>query len=118
MANLQPLPLKRGTSATLSITLPTELDPVDAIVFFTVKPGEVVESKYDNDNQAILKKIITEHTGRVFSVSIDPADTNDVTPGNYVYGITVKNAAGEILGTRADGQFIIEPRDTADVSGE
>lgn len=118
MANLPPLEHKRGTTSTITITLPAEIDPVDATVFFTVKPAEVIESLYDHDSQAILKKIITEHTGRVFSKDIDPADTNDVTPGNYVYGITVKDAAGEILGTKANGSFIIAPRDTADVDGD
>lgn len=115
---LPPLSLKRGTTSSLSITIPTELDPVDAIVFFTVKPAEVVTAKYDNDSQAILKKIITTHTGRNFTTDIDPEDTNDVTPGTYVYGITVKDATGQILGTKANGKFVIEPRDTADVDGD
>lgn len=118
MANLPPLEHKRGSSSTLTITLPVEIDPTDATVFFTVKTSEVVESLYDNDSQAILKKIITTHTGRVFTSDIDPADTNDATPGNYVYGITVKDATGQILGTKANGRFTIEPRDTADVDGD
>jgi len=117
-SNLPPLSHKRGTSSTLTVTVPVEIDPVDATVFFTVKTAEVVEALYDNDSQAILKKILTEHTGRVFTKDIDPADTNNVQPGTYVYGITVKDATGQILGTKANGRFIIEPRDTADVDGD
>lgn len=118
MANLPPIEHKRGSSSTITVTLPVELDPVDATVFFTVKPAEVVEALYDHDSQAILKKIITTHTGRVFSAAIDPADTNNVTPGNYVYGVTIKDADGQILGTKTNGRFTIEPRDTADVDGD
>lgn len=117
-SNLPPLSLKRGTSSTITVTIPAEIDPVDTTVFFTVKTREVVEALYDNDSQAILKKIITTHTGRVFTSDIDPADTNNVTPGTYVYGITVKDATGEIYGTKANGRFTIEPRDTADVDGD
>ncbi len=117
-SNLPPLSLKRGTSSAITVTVPVEIDPVDTTVFFTVKTAEVVEALYDNDSQAILKKIITTHTGRVFTADIDPADTNNVTPGTYVYGITVKDADGQILGTKANGRFVIEPRDTADVDGD
>jgi hypothetical protein len=118
MANLPPLSLKRGTSSSISITLPDEITADGATVFFTVKPAEVVAAQYDNDSQAIFKKIITEHTGQVFSKDIDPEDTNNETPGTYIYGITVKDATGQILGTKATGKFVIEPRDTADVDGD
>lgn len=118
MANLPPLSLKRGSSSGITITLPVEIDPAGATVFFTVKPSEVVEAQYDNDSQAIFKKIITDHTGQIFAADIDPADTTNETPGIYVYGITVKDATGQILGTKANGKFTIEPRDTADVDGD
>ncbi len=110
-----PLSLKRGTTSTLSITIPTELEPAGATVFFTVKHAETTRRVDDSDHYAILKKTITDRVGRTFSTEIEPADTNSAEPGNYVFGITVKDATGQILGTKANGQFVIEPRDTADV---
>lgn len=112
---LPPLNLKRGTTSTLSVTLPDAIDPTGATVFFTVKSTQVIESQYDSDTLAIFKKKITAHTGRVFSAAIDPEDTSEAIPGNYKYGFTVVDATGQVLGTKANGQFTIEPRDTADV---
>lgn len=111
---LKPLSLKRGTSSTITVTIPDALEPAGATVYFTVKPSEVTQSLQDSDNLAIFKKTITERTGRTFTKDIDPDDTKNATPGRYVYGITVKLANGEIYGTSAEGKFIIKPRDTAD----
>lgn len=111
----KPINIKRGTTQTLTITLPIAINPVGATVYFTVKDKDDIQKLEDSDSLAIIKKILTNPTGQVFTDTIDPADTNDRTPGRYVYGITIKNAAGEILGSKANGLFILEPRDTADV---
>jgi hypothetical protein len=110
-----PLSLKRGTTSTLTITIPAEIEPDGATVFFTVKHAETTRRIDDSDRYAIIKKTITDRVGRIFSTEIEPDDTNQAEPGTYVFGITVKDADGVILGTKANGQFIIEPRDTADV---
>lgn len=115
---LPPLSLKRGTTSSLSITIPDDVDPSGATVFFTVKPIEVTTSQNDSDSYAIFKKEITDRTGRVFTTDIDPEDTDDAKPGAYVYGITVKDATGQILGTKANGPFVISPRDTADTDSD
>jgi len=111
----QPLNLKRGTSSTLSITIPNDIDPDGTTVFFTVKQSATTRRLDDSDRYAIIKKTLTERTGRTFTIEIEPDDTNRAEPGNYVYGITVKDADGKIVGTKADGQFTLDPRDTADV---
>lgn len=110
---LTPLSLKRGTSATLTVTIPDSIDPAGAVVFMTVKPSEITRRKLDDDSLAIMKIVLTERTGRVFTKDIVPDDTKDQQPGRYVYGFTVKDAAGNILGTKANGEFVLEPRDTA-----
>jgi len=114
MAQPQPLTYKRGTTSTITVVIPDSIDPTGATIFFTVKPREVMRSQFDDDSQAIFKKTITTHTGRTFTDTINPEDTDETAPGRYGYGITVKLANGDILGTSADGVFIITPRDTAD----
>lgn len=89
----------RGDTKTYNLTFKdSDGDPIDITgytVFFTVK------SKPDNqldDASALISKTIENHTdptNGVTQIALSPDDTN-ISSGNYLYDIQIKDAAGGI----------------------
>lgn len=77
--------LKDGVAFTL----------VGATVRFTIK-----DTEYDADtidaSADVVKNITTGTSGGVATITIDPADTAELTPGKYYYDIKVEESGGEI----------------------
>lgn len=77
--------LKDGTAATL----------VGATVRFTVKNAEYTADM--NDSDAVVTRNITDGTAAgTASFTLNPADTAELTPGDYFYDIKVQEAGGAI----------------------
>lgn len=92
-------PLYRGDSREYVLTFTdSNGDPIsitDWKIYFTLKKNE-----YDSDEDAVLKKDITEHTSPATGVTkftIVPADTNEIAPGEYSYDIQAKKKNGDII---------------------
>lgn len=94
------LRVNRGT--TFIITLHYQKDGVSAslagaTVRFTVKTTE-----YDaesDDSTALVLKNITAHTDEAAGITeilLEPADTDDITPGLYYFDIKVAEASGAV----------------------
>lgn len=76
----------RGDTHTINVNLKQDL--TGSTVFFTVNPEENPE----NDDDAIIKKVITEFdnaTEGKFSFQLVPDDTFDVEPDLYWYDIQI-----------------------------
>lgn len=104
MTNLTPL--FRGDSRDYSLTFTDdEGDPIPITgwkVYFTLKKNEW-------DSKTVVKKDVTEHEdaeGGNTVISLAPADTNDLEPGDYFYDFQVKKPGGDIL-TVAKGKLKI-----------
>lgn len=92
------LTVNRGTTYTIGIEyskdgVPTTL--VGATVRFTVKEEEYDENVTDSD-ALVLKNVTNGDADGVATITINPADTATVVPGNYFYDIKVEEAGGEI----------------------
>jgi hypothetical protein len=94
------LSLTRGDSQTYTLTFKKSDGTLyclkNWVVFFTLK------TQYDlPDSQASLQKIVTTFadttagTSGVATISLDPTDTVDLTPGEYDFDIAVRTAANE-----------------------
>jgi hypothetical protein len=95
MANLK---INRGTTYTIGIVyqrngVATTL--VGATVRFTVKAVEWDDSMADA-TAVILKNVTDGNSSGEATITIDPADTDELTPAKYYYDIKVEQADGEI----------------------
>jgi hypothetical protein len=97
---LKRLSLTRGDSQTYTVTFKRADGSLYCLknwaVFFTLK------TQYDlPDSQASLQKIVTTFadttagTSGVATISLNPADTVDLIPGEYDFDIAVRTAANE-----------------------
>lgn len=90
MGNTTLPPLIRGDSRTFSLTLTNKATGLPYNItgwtfYFTIKANIT-----DLDADALLQKVVTTHTDAAAGktdISIDPADTAGVEPGNYFYDI-------------------------------
>lgn len=76
----------RGDTYTVNVNLKQDL--TGSTVFFTVSPEENPE----NDDDAIIKKVITtfdEPTEGKFSFQLLPSDTYEIEPDLYWYDIQI-----------------------------
>lgn len=92
------LKIDRGTTYTRTLTykengVATTL--VGATVRFTVKSAEY-DTDADDSDASIIKNVTDGTSGGVAVITIDPADTAELTPGKYFYDIKVEKATGEI----------------------
>ena len=89
----------------LTFTLEGEVLPItDYEVFFTAK-----RYSWQTDEVAAISKDVTEMfdpAGGIAKITLDPADTEDLDPGIYLYDIQVKKADGTII-TILNGEFEI-----------
>ncbi len=85
------LKINRGTTYSRTVNykvngVPTTL--VGATVRFTMKTAEYDSST--DDSTSVVKKNVTDGTaGGVATITINPTDTNTLTPGKYYYDIKV-----------------------------
>lgn len=92
------LRINRGTTYTIGLVyerggIATTL--VGATVRFTVKTAEWDDNMLDTD-ASILKNITDGTAEGTATITIDPEDTAELTPGKYYYDIKVEQADGEI----------------------
>jgi hypothetical protein len=98
------LKIIKGTTFAFDIELTDENNlPVDltgATIYFTAK-----ENISDDDDDAVIKKDITDitnpTTGKA-TITLTAADTN-ITVGQYVYDIVIKNSVNEIYVVTPEG---------------
>lgn len=95
MANLK---INRGTTFTIGFTYQKDgvaESLVGAVVRFTMKTTE-----YDSDmadtTASVQKDVIDGTAEGTATITINPADTDDLTPGKYFYDIKVEEAGGDI----------------------
>lgn len=93
------LKINRGTTYTRSGTVSIDGSAADltgATVRFTMKSTE-----YDtdiDDSDASVSKDVTDGTAEgAYEITIDPADTAELTPQKYYYDIKVEFADGRIF---------------------
>lgn len=92
------LSIFRGDSKTIRITVTDELgvavDLTGWKVFFTAK-----ESETDSDDDAVIKIDVdpTDPTNGIADIDFEPADTNDLTPADYIYDIQVIKDNGDVV---------------------
>lgn len=105
----------RGTTYAITVNYQENgvaTDITGASIFFTVK-----ESEYDTnatDSTALISKTVTSHTtplSGISTITIDPTDSEDITPGNYYYDIKIKKAGAQIY-KLVEGRFIIDASPT------
>jgi hypothetical protein len=105
MSNLQ---FYRNNDIVIPVDLPVDI--TGATVLFTIKNTSDIDTADPTDSLALCKASTTSHidpvngkttitlTGSVAS----PLNTTDITPGEYSWDITTKDASGNIL-TRGIG---------------
>ena len=80
------------TGATVTFTLNANASPTD-------------------DTSAALQKVVTSHTSPLLgitTVTINNADTQTLTPGDYYYDVQIKDASGNYTSLKKD-IFTINP---------
>lgn len=92
------LKINRGTTYTIGIVykrngVATSL--VGATVRFTVKTAEY-DSDWTDSDAVILKNVTDGDVNGNATITIDPADTAELTPDKYYYDIKVEQADGAI----------------------
>lgn len=92
------LKINRGTTYTIGIVYKKNgvaHTLVGATVRFTVKDVEWDDSM--TDATAILLKNVTDgNSDGEATITIDPADTDEITPDKYYYDIKVEEPSGDI----------------------
>jgi hypothetical protein len=91
------LTLYRGEAVTFTLTLEEDGAPLNitgAEIKFVVRPSIPLSSVITDLDALIVKTeldgiTITDGAGGVAEVAIDAADTNELAPGVYVYGVEV-----------------------------
>jgi hypothetical protein len=106
----------RGDSYNCTLTFSNEQGPIDITgwsVFFTLKKNWL-----QPDSEAALQKIITQHTNPTqgqTALTLLPADTQQLFPGDYDFDIQAVDTSGNVY-TVLRGKFTIE-YDVTDSAG-
>ncbi len=106
MANLK---YNRGTTYTIDFNYQRNgvaETLIGATVRFTVKDVEYDDNTTDA-TALILKNVTTGDSSGHAVITIDPVDTDDITPGKYYYDIKVEEASGAIYKVD-EGRFTID----------
>jgi hypothetical protein len=92
------LVISRGTTFAITVEYRRNGTPaslVGSTIRFTVKANEFSSS--DDDSDALLKYDVTNGDDDGHAViTIVPADTKSLAPGNYFYDIKVEDADGNV----------------------
>lgn len=92
------LKVNRGTTYSISVNYQRDgvaTTLVGATVRFTMKETEFDDST-DDSTAAVLKNVTDGDASGNATITIDPADTATLTPGDYFYDIKVQEAGGDI----------------------
>lgn len=92
------LTITRGTTYTIGVVYKKNgvvATLVGATVRFTIKSSEY-DADMDDSTAILLKNVVDGNSSGEATITIDPEDTAEVTPGNYFYDIKVEEAGGEI----------------------
>jgi len=102
------LEIRSGDTHTfaLTFTLDSVVLPItDYVVYFTAK-----RYSWETDAEAAISKDITEHfdaVGGISKITLDPADTEDLDPGIYLYDVQIRAADGTTIVTILNGELEI-----------
>lgn len=111
MAKRPDLTQNRGTTYTIDGVYKEDgvvADITGATVRFTVKTTEYDSSA--TDTTALISKNVSSFsnpTAGEYTITIDPSDTQTVTPGQYYYSIKIQLASGAVY-ELAEGRYIID----------
>lgn len=92
------LRINRGTTYTIGVGYErggVAATLVGATVRFTVKPEEWNDNMLDSD-ASVLKNVTDGNSAGEATITINPEDTAELTPGKYYYDIKVEQADGQI----------------------
>lgn len=92
------LKINRGTTYTIAFSYQRNGAAetlVGATVRFTVKAAEY-DTDTDDSDATLSKDITSGDSAGAATITINPADTAQLTPGKYYYDIKVKQADGAI----------------------
>jgi hypothetical protein len=93
------LKINRGTTYTIDFTYlrnGVAATLVGATVRFTMKTSEY-DTSTDDTTAAVLKNVTSGDSSGHATISIDPADTAELTPGKYFYDIKVEESGGDVF---------------------
>lgn len=96
----------RGDTRVINLTClqsdgVTPLNLTGATVYFTVNASDTPT----DDTSAAFQKTVTSHTSPTLgltTVTINTADTQSLTPGDFYYDVQVKDASGNITSLKKD----------------
>lgn len=92
------LKIDRGTRYVIGVNYKKDGVPfslVGATVRFTIKSVEW-DTDLDDSDAILVKNVTSGDADGYAEISIAPADTDDVTPGNYFYDIKVDEASNGV----------------------
>src|SRR5688572_22316142 len=100
----------RGDTRNIDVTFyesdgTTPIDLTGGTVYFTVNSS----NDPADDTTAAISKDVTDHTAPTLGttrITLDPADTEDLTAGTYYYDVQLKDADDNVVSTKSD-KFII-----------
>lgn len=108
MATQTNLEIRGGDTRTFVLTFTlddAELPITNYKIYFTAK-----RYSWLTDAEAAISKDVTEHfdaAGGISKITLDPADTEDLDPGIYLYDIQARKADGTTIVTILNGEFEI-----------
>jgi hypothetical protein len=96
----------RGDTRVINITCvesdgTTPINLTGATVYFTLNSSKTPTS----DASASLQKTVTSHSdpnNGITSITINPADTQALTPGVYYYDVQLVDASGHVTSLKQD----------------
>lgn len=100
--------MPRGDTRTLPIAVPLDTWESGSHLYFTVKPADDVDDAI-TDSTAVVEKMLsdsditsTDATNKNYLLTLEPDDTNSVTPGVYRAEIEFVNSAASNVITYPD----------------
>lgn len=113
MATVHTITVNRGTTYSIVVTYQVDgvaVDITGATILFTVKS---VESDTDaTDATALVQKNVTSHsdpTHGISTITLTPANTRDIEPGNYYYSIKIDKNSNDVTVYELDeGRFYLD----------
>jgi hypothetical protein len=92
------LKINRGTTYTIDVNYQRNGEAetlVGATVRFTVKDAEY-DADTDDSTASIIKNVTDGNSSGEATITLDPDDTAELTPGKYYYDIKVEESGGAI----------------------
>lgn len=119
MAFSHTLKVDRGTTYALTVNYRENgvaASIAGSTIRFTVKASEFDSDDTDATALGGLKKTVTTHTnpaGGVSTIVLNPADSQDVTPGTYYYDVKIDRTSDGVTVYKLDeGSFVLDASPT------